>query len=114
MGCRQPEVGGWPAGGVDGRAASGGRPAIYIRTHADMQAENLHAATARWGICVLAVLNTLAQGVALMKKMFGVDVDHRCGCPLTTGSRHDGWGAVLFADRVDCKQIGNDHASRQV
>jgi hypothetical protein len=67
--------------------------------------------------------NTLAQGVALMKKMFGVDVDHRCGCPLTTGSRHDGWGAVLFADRVDCKQImqadrfdckqiGNGFASR--
>ena len=61
--------------------------------------------------------------VALMKKMFGVDVDHRCGCPLTTGSRHDGWGAVLFADRVDCKQImqadrfdckqiGNGFASR--
>ena len=54
MGCRQPEVGGWAAGGVDGRAASGGRPAIYIRTHADMQAENLHAATARWVICALA------------------------------------------------------------
>ena len=42
--------------GRSGRAGGQRRAArhIYIRTHADMQAENLHAATARWVFFALA------------------------------------------------------------